>query len=167
MEEYTKLGEEGALLTAEGWSKAQVYFLHASSPLNDVYVTEKHAPKVVWVKGDKAEVGQEYDPIGKIDSALRFTPAPQTQYMKFSIAFYLVLTDKHWEPGADGKEREVVHAPEWRIENPQARWTSVEAAIRYVREAGAKDKNTAVKENAARTIAVLKRYLPKNKSSGN
>jgi hypothetical protein len=65
IEEYTKIGEEGSLLTPAGWSKAQTFFLHSSPQLEDIYVAATYAPQVAWVKGSKAEVDQEYDPIGK------------------------------------------------------------------------------------------------------
>src|SRR5689334_2030158 len=64
VEEYTKLGNDGSLLTSAGWKRAQAFFLHHGPPLEPIYVTEKYAPKLLWMKDNKAEVDQEYVPLG-------------------------------------------------------------------------------------------------------
>jgi hypothetical protein len=48
----------------------------------------------------------------------------------------------------------------WEIEGPQTwRWSTVETALRYVTEMSAKSTDPAVKQNAEKTIAILKRHL--------
>src|ERR1700759_4507710 len=91
VEEYTRLGRDGSLLTSAGWSKAQIFFLHNSRPLEDIYITENGPAKLAWIKDNKAEVDQEYEPIGKIDKSLHYTPPPTTLYAKTSIAYKLTL----------------------------------------------------------------------------
>ncbi len=99
VQQYTKLGQAGELLTVEGWNQAQIFFLHHSQFFQEIYVTENYAAKLAWIKDDKAEVDQEYEPIGKIDPSLRFTAPPGSPYLKMSIAFNIALTEKHgnWE----------------------------------------------------------------------
>ena len=165
VEEYTKLGNDGGLLTSGGWDRAQAFFLHHVPPPEPIYVTEKHAAQLHWMKENKAEVDQEYVPIGQIDSSLRYIPPPSTRYGKFSIAFKLTLSDKHWETGVNGKESELTSSTAWRIENPQVRWASLKAAIQYTERMSAKTKNNLIKQNAARTIARLKQYLLKKQAA--
>ena len=165
VEEYTTLGNDGSLLTSAGWKRAQAFFLHHAPPLEPIYVTGKYAAKLHWMKENKAEVDQEYVPLGQIDSSLRFTPPPRTRYGKFSIAYKLTLSDKHWETGANGKESELTSPTAWRIENSQTRWASLEAAIRYTERMSSTTKNKIIKQNAARTIARLKQYLLKKQAA--
>jgi hypothetical protein len=165
VEEYTKLGNDGSLLTSAGWDRAQAFFLHHSPPSGSIHVTEKYGAKLHWMKENEAEVDQEYVPIGQIDSSLRFTPPPRTRYVKFSIAFKLTLGDKHWETGANGKEIELTSPAAWRIEKRQTRWASLEAAIRYTERMGSKTNDDIIQQNAARTVARLKQYLRKQAAS--
>ena len=165
VEEYTKLGNDGSLLTSAGWDRAQAFFLHHVQPPEPIYVTDKHAAKLHWMKENKAEVDQEYVPIGQIDSSLRFTPPPRTRYGKLSIAYKLTLSDKRWETGVNGKESEVTSPTAWRIENSQTRWASLEAAIQYTERMSAKTRNNIIQQNAARTVARLKRYLSRKQAA--
>ena len=113
------------------------------------------------VNGNKAEAWQKWvDDIGTIDSAFRYHPPPKEDFETEGTIriFRLLFTDEHWETAADGKEALVRSSVKWRIEGAlAARAASREAAIRYLTEMRDKTVKPAMKSNADRTIAILKR----------
>jgi hypothetical protein len=166
LDKYFKMINDGELLTPDGWKKSANLFVRPSSRAKDesIFVTTKfplgNGP--MSVRGDQAEADQKWvDDLGTIDSALRFVPEPKP---KFEVEgtmhiFHLVRTEKHWQILADGvSEKEVSGPPEWRIEgSPTIRWASRDAAIRYVIAMRDKTADPAIKNNADRTLARLKR----------
>jgi hypothetical protein len=65
------------------------------------------------------EVTVEVDPVGQIDSKLRFTP-PEPRYYKNARHFKLVFSDRRWEVGAKGDAtKEVTESSRrWLIDEP-------------------------------------------------
>ena len=73
----------------------------------------------------------------------------------------LVLTDTYWEfgPTRDGVH-EVKGRPQWRIEAFEFEpWVTIQAAIRYLTQLRDESKSEAIKNNAEKSIAVLRRLM--------
>lgn len=166
LDHYFRMINDGVLLTPEGWKKAAELFVRESPAPNDdvIFVTTKfplgNGP--MDVNGSQAAAYEKWvDDIGTIDSAFRYHPPPKHRLEVEGVirTYRLVLTERHWEIGADGlSEHEVTGPPEWRIEGSlSVRSASREAAIRYVIERRDKMTDLAIRNNADRTIAILKR----------
>jgi hypothetical protein len=157
----------GDLLTFEGWDRVNALF-SAPNPEpkdNTIFVTTKHhSVSERWIKGNRAEVQDGWwDPLGSFDSALRYIPNSKTGTDGNIGVYHLILTDKHWEHGADGSAKEVTGPLHWKIDGPLTRrWTTVEAAIRYVTQMRDKSSDALVKQNADKTIEILQRHLKYN-----
>jgi hypothetical protein len=160
IEEYVKLIHDGALLTSEGWSEADKFWeLPGAAPDNTVISIVSGASTIseYRVEGRTAEVHEwGVNDLGRIDPALRYLPPRSSDWV--IKVYHLVLTDRHWQRGPDGKPgREVVGPLVWRIKGSQAvRWTTLDPAIHYVTEMRDKSKDSIVKSNADATIAILK-----------
>jgi len=168
VEQLWNMATQGYLLNRNDAARASRLFSQSDAPPK----TRKF--KVIsnsyWVdrprfEGTTAKVAVEYDEIGSIDSSLRFTPAPSTSdpCMRFmGVDYELVFAPRRLKTfSADGKTlvREVDGSPEWQIKgSPQAPWTTVNTAIRYVLERRRKATDPTVQKNADRTIATLLRY---------
>jgi hypothetical protein len=164
IEEYLKMVEGGALLSSEGWNRVSVLFSAQSPEPKDkvIFLTSKHAGVgEVRVGENRAEVHDAWwDLLGSIDSSLRYTPPPAANARRNIGVYHLILTDKHWEPEPNGEMKEVTGPSHWEIEGPQTwRWTTAQPAIRYVEEMSEKSNDPLVKQNAERTIAILKSHL--------
>jgi hypothetical protein len=164
LDKYFKMINDGELLTPDGWKKSASLFVHPRSRAKDdsIFVTTRfplrNGPMVV--RGDRAEADQKWvDPLGTIDSEFRFHPEKAQPEVEGNIfIFRLVRTEKYWQILTDGSEKEVSGTPEWRIEgSPTIRWASRDAVIRYVIAMRDKTADPAIKNNATRTLAILKR----------
>jgi hypothetical protein len=164
IQQYLKLVQDGALLTSDGWNRVSTLF---SSPSPEpegkvVFLTSKHAGVgEVWTRDNRAEVHDAWwDLLGSIDPSLRYTPPPAVNARRNIGVYYLTVTDKHWELEPNGQMKEVIGPLHWEIEGPQTwRWTTVGPAIKYVSQMSEKSSDPLVKQNAERTISILKRYL--------
>lgn len=167
IEQYLEMVEKGDLLTSEGWNRVSALF-SAPNPEpkdNTIFVTTKHhSISERWIKGNQAEVQDGWwDPVGSFDSALRYIPSSQTRTEGNIGIYHLILTDKYWEHGADGSAKELTGPLQWKIDGPLTRrWTTVEAAIRYVTQMRDKSSNAVVKQNADKTVEVLQRHVKHN-----
>jgi hypothetical protein len=164
VEKYLKMVEDGELLTADGWNKVSAIFSEPSPQPKDkvIFVTSQHhGVGERWVNESRAEVQDGWwDPLGSIDSALRYTPPAKSNSEGNIGVYHLALTDKHWEPEPNGQMKEVTGSLHWEIEGPLTwRWTTVEPAMRYVADMSEKSSDPAIKHNAERTIAILKSHL--------
>jgi hypothetical protein len=102
IEKYLKLVQDGALLTSEGWNRVSALF-SSPSPLPEggvIFVTSKHGGVgEVWVHGNRAEVHDAWwDPLGSIDSSLRYAPPPKAASNGNIGVYHLVLTDSIGSP---------------------------------------------------------------------
>lgn len=162
VEQYAHMMADGSLLTAEGWNKANQLFVRPSPPPRDqdILVTSRPGPPDErLVKGNRAEVDEWgiYN-LGKIDSRLRYKPSPKnSDWVVYS--YQLILTDKHWEMGADGSPiREVTGAWQWKFDATQSlRRATVDAALRYVQQVHDATTDPVIRKNANLTLAVLRR----------
>lgn len=167
--EFWKLETEGGRLTPEGWSKSNVFFVRSTAPPAKRKILVIDRDFSVWdpvIKGNAAEVIVGVHGICEINSDLRFSRWPPSPTGKDGAFWKLVLTDKHWEPGKDGRApRKVPGAPEWRIDNAGSggsaneTWLTAETAIRYVIQMHDRTTNPVVRQNADRTLSILKRQV--------
>jgi hypothetical protein len=162
--QYEKLVAKGAFLTPEGWKMAgKLYDRSDAFPRHgEIFLMSTGGSLGEnWVHGDRAEVETKWtDYDGTIDSALRYKP-PKFNFPVTMTAytFHLVYTNKHRDIGRKGETiREVTGPWEWKIEEPlMKRWTTVNRAIEYVSLMRDKIDDPAIKKNADKTIAALKR----------
>ncbi|MGA9964280.1 MAG: hypothetical protein WBQ10_03665 [Terriglobales bacterium] len=170
--QYEKLIADGALLTPEGWKKtSRIFGCSNPYPKGGEVLLTSQAGLIGenWVRGDRAEVewkGTDFR--GSIDSDLRYKPALHSSDVIPAILDYsLVFTNKHIDIEEGGSTKEVLGTWEWKIEGPQSeRWATVERAIIYVREMRDKSDDPAIKKNANKTIAILKRLNARCDSGG-
>jgi hypothetical protein len=159
-----KEATEGGLLTADGWNQASRFFLHhdsfpGSSELR--IVSNNWGIEHSSVRNDSAEVVFEYWDAGRVDTSLRYTPPPKTESYKSAIVYHLTLAPTHWTMfKSDGKvmtgKEERTGREEWQIqESPGLPWTTVNTAIRYVRERRERSNDPVIKKNADETLARL------------
>lgn len=162
VEKFMKMETDGGRIQPEGWQEARSFFVR-SSPFTSrgrIFVIGKSY--FVWdpmtIPPGTTTVSVEVDPVGQIDSKLRFIP-PARSYYKNSRYFKLVFTDKRWEMGHEGEAaREVTEpSPKWLIDEPNdSLMLMVSSAIRYVSEQRDATSDPIVKKNADVTIAKLK-----------
>ncbi len=169
VEEFWKLETDGGRLTPEGWNKANAFFVRSTTPPTKRIILVIDKDFSVWdpvVKGNTADVIVGVHGICEINSELRSSRWPPAATGKDGAFWKLVLTNKHWELGTDGNAaREVTGSAEWRIDSAGSGgtgneiWLTVGAAIRYVTQMRDKTTNPVVKQNADRTLSILKRHL--------
>ena len=158
---YEKLIAAGDLLTPAGWKRASQLFEKSSAypPSGEIYlVSTGGAVGEDWVKGDRAQVETKWDDnYGTIDSALRYKPPSPSGRIAMAQMFSLVLT--HAQPDGSGNSTPLTEpAAEWKFEGDlHIRSATVYAAIRYVQRMRDRSTDPAIRKNAARTIAALKR----------
>jgi len=170
LEQFWKLEIQGAWSTPEGWNQMAALLVHPSPPPRNITIAVIkggiHDYRVgdPTITNDRAEIYVGFLDPGKLDSALRFIPESQRASNGALIgpssdSYELVLTDKHWELGADGRlSKQVTGAPVWRIAGrPWELHLTVEAAIRYVAQMRDKAIDPAVEKNGDATITILKR----------
>lgn len=155
---------DGALLTPEGWPRVNELFSTPSPQPKDgtIFVTSTHhGIGEKWVKDNRAEVQDAWwDQLGSIDTSLRYIPPPSGNATGNIGVYRLVLTDKHWERGAFGVMKETTGPAQWKIDGPMTRrWTTVEAAIRYVEQKRDRSDDKIIRENADRTLKALRSRL--------
>jgi hypothetical protein len=159
---FLKLFGEGALLTPDGWRKAEEITYEGSD------FSEREAILLMLgplgnmgrkrVKEDEVEVeifgGND---AGSIDSAFRYRPPKPPYALLTSYGFHLQFTDKHTEISNDEKKtQEVSGAKQWKVQGPLKRWATVEKAIAYMIEKSRQSNDAETKKNIEKTIATLK-----------
>jgi hypothetical protein len=146
---FCELDSRGAQLTPDGWQKIAALFVKPGAPRRDrIIVTDKRGgPLRSTPEGGKIGVGREYIWLGQIDlPQVRFSDTDAGIKVVEAQGIYMVKIT-----GPGGTE-------EWRIEGPVPEpHLTVDAAIRYVTEILASTKDAAIRKNADRTLAALKR----------
>jgi hypothetical protein len=158
------MATQGELLTPDGWSKACGFFT-SPTPFagNKVILVMSNywGPSYEdMLKEDSTDVEMGYIDMGKIDSALRYTPPPKTEFIKTGFLYHLVAVPAYsmmYLP--DGKvSKKPAGGRFWQIQgSPGPPWTTVNTAIRYVLEMRDKTTDPAIKKNADQTLAKLLR----------
>ncbi|MGH9794652.1 MAG: hypothetical protein ACRD5G_07765 [Candidatus Acidiferrales bacterium] len=160
---FCKMDAEGERLTPEGWRKAADLFVRpaAASKEGAIFVIKSYFVNGPVTKGNKAEFFVEYLRWAELDSTGRLIPSvphlPGAPILVRAV-YKAVETKQWWEVAPDGKTlREASGDPQWRIETFQpTQWITVDAAIRYVNDLHEKSKDPIIKQNANRTLAVLR-----------
>jgi hypothetical protein len=159
---YEKLIAAGDILTPAGWKRASQLFEKSNPypPSGEIYVVSTGgAVGEDWVKGDRAQVETKWDDnYGTIDSALRYKPPSPSGRIAMVQMFSLVLT--HAQPDGSVNSTSATESPatEWKFEGDlHIRSATIYAAIKYVERMRDRSTDPAIRENADRTIAALKR----------
>jgi len=159
---YEKLIAAGDLLTPAGWKRASELF-EKSNPYpatGDIYVVSTGgAVGEDWVKGDRAQVETKWDDdYGTIDSALRYKPPSPGGHIAMAQMFSLVLTHAQSDGSGQGTLATTSPAAEWKFEGAlRIRSATIPAALKYVARMRDRSTDPAIRKNAAKTIAALKR----------
>ena len=92
-------------------------------------------------------------PVKKLEPPFGHGPAPVVK------PYALVFTETHWEFGPKGEGlHEVKGPPEWRIETFEFEpWITIDVAIRYLTKLRDESKSAAIRANADKSIATLRR----------
>lgn len=157
---YEKFIADGSLLTPEGWKRASKLF-DTSDPYpsnGEIWVVSTGGlVGEDWLKGDRAQVETKWnDSFGTIDSSLRLKPPDPSGSIMMGEIFSLVFI--HQPSGTIGTGPAPAGLGEWKIEGPRhVRTATIPVAIRYVTEMRDQSNDPAIRRNADRTIAALKR----------
>jgi hypothetical protein len=159
-----RMATQGDLLTPDGWSKACGLF---TTPIpfpgyTDVLVMSNDwGPAYEYQPKDgNTEVGLGYINLGRVDSSLRYTPPPKTEFVKTAFLYHMVAVPAYLMMyGPDGKtlvQKKSVGYRVWQIQgSPGTPWATVNTVIRYVLEMRRRTADPAIKRNADQTIARL------------
>jgi hypothetical protein len=155
----------GELLTPEGWKRASYNYADRTPWTGNkvvVVMSNDYAFDHASINGNAAKAAVTCDQLGRLDSALRYTPLPPEPYFKTGLGYDLVVVASHILVSAPGeKKAEEKVNPKvtyWKIQgSPGPPWTTVNTAIRYVLEMREKATDPAIKNNADQTIAKLLR----------
>jgi hypothetical protein len=141
---YEELVSNGALLTPEGWEKAAALFKSATPyPACGEILIKSTGGSVgeTWARDNKAEVQERWtDLFGTIDSTLRYRP-PNRDASATIFIYRLAGVGQEWKFDATMNQR---------IATP-------EQALRYIGEMREKTMDPAVRANADKTSAALKK----------
>jgi hypothetical protein len=159
---YEKLIAAGDLLTPAGWKSASQLFEKSNPypPSGDIYVVSTGgAVGEDWVKGDRAQVETKWDDnYGTIDSDLRYKPPTPSGRIATIQMFSLVLTHAQTDGSGNGAPPTASPMAEWKFEGDlHIRSATIPAAIKYVKQMRDRSTDPAIRKNADRTIAALKR----------
>jgi hypothetical protein len=165
VEQLWAMATRGGLLTRDGRKSASKLFVRSidfAEPNLIRVVSNSYGVAPAMINGDTAKLVVWCKEIGKIDSKLRFTPAPNSPSYKTARGYTVVLpTSKLRTYASDGKTLvgETKGAPEWKIDGPpDDQFTTVNTAIRYVLEKRDSATDSTMKDNADNTLTILKRY---------
>lgn len=148
VQQYEKFVAEGALLTPEGWAKASKLFDKPGPYPRDAVIflmSTGGAIGETWVKGDHAEAQTKWtDALGTIDRTLRYKPPECTDCTMSTFIYHLVRRSN-----AGG---------EWRMDySLDSRMATPDKALAYVIRMRDQSTDPAIRKNAEKTIAILKR----------
>lgn len=144
---YRNMDANGERLTASGWKKGNVFFLHPGSPPSDRVLGVMAAGEIIGsatVDGNKAEVWTEFDFLGKVYPTGRFSRS-------------LGGSPQVMGPLPSQREYRLTHTgTQWKIDDFEPNsMVTVAIAVHYLeRLRDTTDKND-VKKNAERSIAEL------------
>lgn len=160
---YERFIASGAMLNPQGWSEtAKLFDQSMTYPPNGkiILASTGGALGEMWTKDGQAEVETKWtDEFGVIDSTLRFIPPRFPHVTMTSFQFRLTFTNKHLELGRHGETIKEVKGPwEWKMQGPlEYRWATVPRAIAYIAKKRDESDSPVVKQNAEKTIRILKR----------
>jgi hypothetical protein len=162
---YEKLIAAGDLLTLAGWKRASKLFEQSGDyPANGEIQVISIGGLVGqdWVHRDRAQVETKWnDDYGTIDSALRFKPPlPNHGSVMMGQVFSLVFVRPALNDSETAKAASSPADGEWKFEgSPRTRSATVPEAIKYIEKMRDQSNDPAIRKNAGRTLAALRRLM--------
>ena len=149
VQKYQALISSGALLTPDGWTEMNKLFDRPSPYPKDGKITVMY-PGVTgeWAKGEEKALGYRDGVVveskwgshyGSIDSKLRYQAGPYGEVPM--LEYYHVVYVDH----------------QWKLAGGLGRSATPDKALEYVTKAAQESSDPALKRNARKTIATLKR----------
>jgi len=167
---YEKLIAAGELLTPAGWKRASKLFEQSGDYPQNGEIQVVSTGGLVgedWIHGDRAQVETKWnDDYGTIDSALRFKPPLPSGSVMMGQIFSLVFVRPPQHDAGKTTVASSSTAGEWEFEgSPRARSATIPAAVKYVEKMRDQSNDPAIRKNASRTLAALKRLMRGHSSS--
>jgi hypothetical protein len=167
LQNFWKVETEGSRLTPDGWYRATEFFLGRPIPPPQEkvisVVPNDCSLGTTSVTTDKAELYLYCSDFKNLNSKLQLGKPPNNPpngapvVPGMWIVYNLVLSDEHWELGPGGEPHQVKNVSEWKIQGfPVGYIINRQAAIRYVTEMRDESADATIKQNADKTIAILK-----------
>lgn len=160
---FCKMETGGGRLTLAGWQEARRSFVRSRTFSSESPIVVVGKAYSVWdpvvLPDGTTEVTVDVDPVGQIDSKLRFSP-PERRYYKNARHFKLAFSDKRWEVGTKEDATKEVTEPSrrWLIDEPNdTLMLSITTALRYVSQQRDSTSDSAIKKNAGETLTKLKK----------
>jgi hypothetical protein len=160
---------EGRLMPSQ-WDKVANFFAETPKPKWDHANIVDIVGTGVDTSGSFGEAEVSTNSLGKLDSSMRLSnypsmrlplapPSASACFGDDRFGFSLLLSDKHWEIGANGIVKELAGPPAWRIEDTSFEpLLTLDTAIRYVSQVRDRAAASVVKSNAAKTLRILNYY---------
>ena len=156
VQKYWTMEINGGRLTADGWVRANAFFAHAvARPLNFsiAVIYDDSEPWPPEIKQNKAEVIIGIGSVGQIGPDLHFTKTKPGIFFKEGLLLHVIQ-----ENPPDKSAASATVPPRWKIEKPgDLIWLNLSTAIRYVSDERDRTTNSAIKQNAARTLTILRK----------
>jgi len=153
VEAYLALETRGGRLSKAGWTRGDNFFANpVPMPVQRrvVVISDHYAVYETSVNEDRAEVSNDYEDLGRIDSTLHYT-APPPGFLKTTVIYHLAKTSKLSSRAAETLA--------WKITDPSTTlWLNRETAMRYVLDTRDKTSDPTVRKNADQTLATLRRH---------
>jgi len=147
LERFCKLDAQGGQLSVEGWQNVAALFVNPGAHrIDDIMVVRDYVVSRPFSKGDKLGFIVDYAPVGSIDVAeARFSRSPPALQVKGDFVI------KRSASQSQGPS-------DWKIEGPVPEpHITVQTAIRYATELQASARDVAMRKNADKMLAALKR----------
>jgi len=163
VDELWTMATQGELLSAEGWHRAGGLFTDPTPQAGKaiLVVSNYWGPaSEVRSTGETAEVTQGYVDMGRIDSALHYSPPRGSAVGKTALVYHLVTVPTYLMMyGPDGKtllNKKPAGTRVWQIKDPQGLpFATVNTAVRYVLEMRDKTTDPAIRKHGDETLARL------------
>jgi hypothetical protein len=170
IEEYWKMESNGGRLTAEGWNKANRFYVHAKPVPSHIKISVYANDFTIWepfvkgidlfghpIKEGTAQAIVESRQLAHIDTSFRYSPPEDA--LKTFVGFNLVSDSHHWDLDTDNKTEKPINGPmQWRIADDADAgiYLNLKTAIFYVTQVRDKTNDPVVKKIAASTLAALR-----------
>jgi hypothetical protein len=145
IQRFVRMDVEGKRLSADGWREADQFFTHHSTPPREkrIIVIAKRYKVSESTLPANAGYYLGYWQIGRLDSSLRLHPFASKVETRFFDKFAVHKTEAGWK--IEGRQPTEMHL-------------TPNAAVRYLSEMRDRSTDVSVRSNAAKSIAILKRY---------
>ena len=160
---FVKMDVDGTRVTPEGWQKADALFTQPSKPPADfkiVVMAFDYAVSNDPLAGKPGEVFLGYEELGEVGSSLRFKLAPsrvETRTFARYVAVQIAAPATSPKTGVIAQQNSSLV---WRIQGaqPSLMHMTAPSTVRYLTNIKNETKDPAMKANAEKAIAILKKY---------